>query len=822
LPSEALARIGTPKLRSQWGLFAPTFSPDGKSFAASTYGSLLVLDATSLQTRVEIKLPPHHDPAGRLVFSPDATLLLGSSYTSPYSGKHYYNTVLWNLAAKKAMRPFNGTEMLAAAFSPDQRFLAASFPEPQPSVRLWDLRENREVRQCQGMVKGIQQLAFMPGGKKLLGISWIGELCCWDVSSGQQSFCKRSEGRLLAPNGAYYLSYKESHVIDAATGEVKLELGKPSPGFQSHFFGADPNTFVHIEPGKVHIWNLTNGKKKDAIPIPKTDQYYSGLVPAALAPDGKVLIAGYHGQTRIYDLTLAADLRERGWLQEPVWHMRFSADDRTLLCSNWPPHFPYYTPRFFSLWDVKTAASARPIMRLDGVSNFQFADGGKRVVFAGAGIYDIQDSRTGAAVYAFKPPTGKERLTWVPDPAPLWISGDGETIIRSVVAPLTEGEKFVRLQTIRVKTSEVVREIKFPGGFPLVAPDGQTVFTYAFEAYDPATLLEQFGRPSFRPISPVTAWNLADGKKRFSLEDKLRKNLPPQEAINVDGGGDPPPKLLAFSPDGKRFAWFQDGPHVHIADMTTGETIHTLPREFGNRPLTFSPDGKMLALDGSRPSLLEIATGKMRHEFMGNDSGAQCVAFSHDGASLAAGFADCTVILWDVWGARTISSKGPRPRLDEAWDSLASESGQTAFAAMRSLYQRADQSVPLISDRLQAFLRHVKAPDIPRLIRDLDSNELRVRQEAEEKLRQLGVTARPALRAAVSELATLEGRRRAERILQDSTAPPSGPWAQALRAIEVLEALPGDGPTKALQTFVRHDARHPLALEAKSSLARRK
>src|SRR5262249_10354811 len=146
----------------------------------------------------------------------------------------------------------------------------------------------------------------------------------------------------------------------------------------------------------------------------------------------------------------------------------------------------------------------------------------------------------------------------------------------------------------------------------------------------------------------------------------------------------------------------------------------------------------------ARPALLEIATGKVRHEFMGNDSAAHCVAFSHDGALLAAGYADCTVILWDVWAARTISSKGPRARLDEAWSALASDNGQTAFAAMRTLYRHADQSVPLISDRLQTFLRNVKTPDIPRLIRELDSNEFRVRQEAEEKLRQLGATARPA------------------------------------------------------------------------------
>jgi WD40 repeat protein len=146
----------------------------------------------------------------------------------------------------------------------------------------------------------------------------------------------------------------------------------------------------------------------------------------------------------------------------------------------------------------------------------------------------------------------------------------------------------------------------------------------------------------------LSAWSVGDGKKRFTLQDNERKKSRERQLLL----GDPPTTLLAFSSDGKLFAWFQDGAHVHIADLATGETLHTLPADLSKRAITFSRDGKMLALDGAGPTLVEVATGKLRHEFACHAS-ACSIAFSHDHTLLAAGYPDATVLLWDLWGART-------------------------------------------------------------------------------------------------------------------------------------------------------------------------
>ena len=495
--------------------------------------------------------------------------------------------------------------------------------------------------------------------------------------------------------------------------------------------------------------------------------------------------------------------------------LRFSPDDRTLLCSNWSPRMVgAFQQRRISLWDVKTMTLVRPLMERPTTSLFEFVGKGERVVLAGLGEYDIQDTRTGKALYSL--PLPRDWTIWIPDPEPLWTSPDGETMLRPLVDRVRPDMKVTRLRTIRVRTGKVERELKLDGGFPVVAPDGRTVFTFPVEESNSKATSK--GRKDYRPVNSATAWNLADGKKRFTIEDRERKKF--KAALGYDVSNDTtPPRILAFSPDGRLFLWFQDGPHFHVGDLATGVTLHTLPRGpfAGHESMAFSRDGRMIALDATGPTLWEVATGKQRHCFPGV---ASCVLFSHDGGFLAAGD-NATVELWDVWGNRTTTAKRPLSpvALEKAWKALADEDAARAFAAMRRLVQHPGQSAPLLRQRVRAYMKETDSRQVAALIRDLDSNKFRVRQVAERKLRQLGAAARPALRLALKLGPTLEGRRRVERILR-SAGPPPGAWLQALRAIEVLEASPGEAARAALKALAAEEVLHPLALEAKAGLER--
>src|SRR5262249_5526319 len=151
----------------------------------------------------------------------------------------------------------------------------------------------------------------------------------------------------------------------------------------------------------------------------------------------------------------------------------------------------------------------------------------------------------------------------------------GETFLRRHLDPVKPDMKCTRLQRIRARTGKVERDLKLEGGFPVIAPDGQTVFTFPVEEFESPD--DSKGRMAYRPINSATAWNIADGKKRFTIEDRERKMF--KEAQGPDRSKDTaPPQILAFSPDGRRFLWFHNGPHFHVGDLATGATLHALPR----------------------------------------------------------------------------------------------------------------------------------------------------------------------------------------------------------------------------------------------------
>jgi hypothetical protein len=506
-------------------------------------------------------------------------------------------------------------------------------------------------------------------------------------------------------------------------------------------------------------------------------------------------------------------------LQSEVFDLRFSPDDRLLFWANWSPRMQTYTyERRFSLWDVKTMSRVGPILKRDGVTNiFEFDGKTERVALAGQSEYAIQNMRSGDVIYSLPPP--KDWRTFQPDPAPLWISPDGETYLLRHYDLKNLDLKFTRLQTIRARTGKVEHDITVDGSFPVIAPDGRTVFTFAVEEYDSGRDSKGKRGKDYRAINSATAWNIADGKKRFTIDDKDRKK--PKEELGYDLSKDTtPPQIIAFSPDGKRFLWFHDGARFHVGDLASGETLYSLPRiPFQGHLVAFSRDGRMLALNGSNLTLWEIATGKQRHWY---PEDGNCILFSHDGSLLAAG-GTASVALWDVWGTHAAKSAGPlsAKAIERDWNMLADADAEKAFRAMRRLVQHPSQSAPLIKERVQAYLKNTKSAEISALIRDLDSNVYRVRQAAEQELRQLGAAARPVLSIAIKSATTLEGRRRAELILQGSDTPPTGGYLQTMRAIEVLEAIPGDGASAALKSLASNDPLHPLTIEARASLDRR-
>src|SRR5262249_41181783 len=216
--------------------------------------------------------------------------------------------------------------------------------------------------------------------------------------------------------------------------------------------------------------------------------------------------------------------------------------------------------------------------------------------------------------------------------------------------------------------------------------------------------------------------------------------------------------------------------------------------------VAFSGDGRTLATGHATDvRLWEVATGRQRGVLKGHCASVNCLAFSPDGARLASGSVDTTVLLWDWKGpAASGSAAGGRVETRELavlWEALADRDAALAFRAVCRLRRDPARRVPFPVERL----RPVRAADparLDRLIADLQSEQSSVRRQAEGELEGLQEGAEPALRAVLDRKPGLELRRRAERLLDrlHAVVPPPDVLRQGAAPLVLAGGRADEGP----------------------------
>jgi RNA polymerase sigma factor (sigma-70 family) len=237
---------------------------------------------------------------------------------------------------------------------------------------------------------------------------------------------------------------------------------------------------------------------------------------------------------------------------------------------------------------------------------------------------------------------------------------------------------------------------------------------------------------------------------------------------------------LAFSPDGKALAGAcgRETPSLRLWDVALGKEVRQFETAGAQTAtVAFSPNGKLLAsgrLSGEL-CLWEVITGTQIGQVAAHQTrgyGTYSVSFAPDGRTLASGGEDGFVRLWAVrrlgQGSRAHEGKLAPEDLEALWDDLAAKDAARAYQAVWGLAAAPRQALPLCRDRLlQSPV--AKDPQLPhrvaRLIADLDADNFEVREKATLELGKLGKAAEPAVRQALDNPASLEARRRLERVL---------------------------------------------------------
>ncbi len=849
LPPEALARLGTVRFRHEDWIGPLALSPDGRELAAVAGKSLIVWDAGTGQPRQRITMAT---ALPCLAFHPDGkSMVVGGAdhivrLLDLASGKEVRRFLghkagkgnrwldrgvtdavfavdgktllswgsdhprLWDVASGKEC-PLPSKDWTVRGLSPDGKLLAGQVKGSEKVLRLWDVMDQKEVRQMSHHDE-VRRLSFSPDGK-FLAVEVKGTpkiLWLWDVTTGK-------EVRQFAHvDSVGHLAFSpDSKAIAAVFGSLE-----------------DPNKLSRIA-----FWDLSSGKE-----LATLAGHEAAIFALAFSPDGKTLASGGYDKTvRLWDLATAKELHRSPPLSTPVYQLVFSRDGQTLFFRG--------AENQVRLWNVLAWRDQRPA---DGpsqaVEELAFSPEGKRVAASSRGSIRLWEATTG------KPLLTLERA-WSGVPL-LAFSADGNR--------LTTGAAKGAAQVWGLGTGKELRRLPGRADHPVelmaLSPDGTTLAAWG-DKPDRIIVLRHAGTgkemgtlevPAEQPGVLTTLQSLCfsrDGKTLYGGSGThlavLRWDVPTGKELPPLGKHDGGINWLALSPDDRSLAVVTMGESLYLWELATGQT-RLVTKDAGHATaVAFSPDGRLLALaDNSRHNhsqgpdsvsvpvglatrdqvrLVRVADGKVIRRFTGHAGGVTSLCFSPDGRTLASGGNDTTSILWRVPDRSATELKEDRPlkveELADLWTGLGGEAAE-AHRRMARLLAVPAQAVRLFHERLKPVVP-ADPERVAALVKKLDSDQFNDREAAARELKEFADAAEPLLPKRLKDNLPAETRRRLEAILDDLG--PSGlspERLRALRAIEVLERIADRDARDLLKQLAEGAAGAWLTEEARGAMQR--
>ncbi len=780
LPAGALTRLGTVRFRMDGLVYACTYSPDGKTLAASADDIVYLFDGATGKPLRRLRGNGPGDLLS-LAYSPDGKTLAASSAD---------NTILsWEPNTGKLLRsfgtPLKGFPVRSLAFTPDGRGLVSG--GEASVIYLWDPATGMKLRRFTEFKIEVHCLALSKDGRTIASAD-LHEIRLWETASGKRvRLLKGTEGRIRAlafsPDGKLLASGNDDHTVwlwETATGKVRHKLpGKRQKGVPGEF--GDVCALAFSPGGKtlatgstnhtLRLWDVAEGKLLREVPGIRSvsrDGYHEGGIPCvAFSPDGRKLAFGQDKRLALLDVQSGAEVPRLAAHGGAVRRVFFSRDCQRLITISDD------AVRRILEWD---ASSGRLIRDVPGKPWWarQATLSSDRKILAATGFgfgLQLTDTESGRKLREIPVPNAPSGGI----PHAVAFSPDGQLLAMSGI----NGEA---VWLINAATGKTICVVEGAGRRPFQAvlltfsPDGRLLASAGWDTIHLA--------------------DVPSGRQRFKI------TLPNDHSVTA----------FAFSPDGRslaaaRFDTSLDEPIGTITEweIASGEERLRFRAPPGRlSALVFSPDGRWLAAGGEERSvyLWDSATGKQVCRLEGHRGTVESLEFAPDGRRLASASADTTALIWDVPvspKAQASSTALTREELRSLWSALASNDASKAYQAMHKLESVPVQAVPLLAERLRpkaaADARHVT-----RLLSQLDSETFAERECATEELRELGWSVESSLREALEGKLSLEMRKRINDLLAGirGVRLPTD-LLRMLRGVEVLERINSEASRQLLR-----------------------
>jgi WD40 repeat protein len=507
----------------------------------------------------------------------------------------------------------HGSNVSSIAFSPDGRMILTGSYDC--SLRLWELETGRELRRLIGHEKGVDEAAFLGGGKTCVSMSTLSgdkTIRFWDLDSG-------SAYKTIALN-------KDDFNQQFALSPDGATIAYPTrAGDRDHYLSfLDARTFRTVRGFKT----------------------LEDMGTTAFTPDGRLLLATHGTATDstvyLFDPSSGKALRSLGKVRDAVVStLAVSPDGLTA--------FIGYSQigkanGSFKLWSLKTGRVLKTVQAdFYGVKSASFSPDGTSVAAVSGDSVFVWDLAKGT-VLASRTDEKASAVSFSPDGTRLAVGYQDGSI---TLFDARLGTYYIRIGGNSVGLASIAPE---DGALRTISKDGTLLL------WDPATLRLK------RLSEEESLGYYVDKGKRIELPRSLAGKR--ELVVSSDG------KLAAY----KSAAW-----GITLVDLAGHKALRSfsLPAwtDFNVVAIFLSPDDRTLAFTvknvasnwdyhikyqdrEKQPLIIDMATGRVV-PLLGSTSFVRTVAFSPDSRSLVSGGIDVSkqgALIWDIASARIVAS----------------------------------------------------------------------------------------------------------------------------------------------------------------------